>query len=137
MARVAMKIDEVPVGAVVVKNGKILGRGFNQVITNNSVTSHAEILAINEASSAIGNYRLNECEIYVTLEPCHMCAKAIVDARIKHLYYGALEPKTGAVQSIDQFFLRDDLNHKVGFSGNFFAKESADLLRSFFISKRL
>ena len=73
MARVEMKIDEVPVGAVLVKNGKILGRGFNQVITNNSVTSHAEILAINEASSAIGNYRLNECEIYVTLDKNRNC----------------------------------------------------------------
>ena len=117
MAKLAFNDDEVPVGAIVVNNKKIIGRGFNQVIQKNSVSAHAEINAINEASKFIKNYRLKGCDIYVTLEPCHMCAKAIVDARIDNLFFGAYEPKTGAIESIDQFLDRDDLNHKVLFSG--------------------
>lgn len=136
MAEIAFKKNEVPVGAVITKDGKIIGKGFNQVIINNSVSSHAEINAINDASQKIKNYRLNGCDIYVTLEPCHMCAKAIVDARLKCLYFGALEPKTGAVQSIDQFLDRDDLNHQVKSSGRHMAKESAELLKIFFQLRR-
>ena len=136
MAEIAFKKNEVPVGAVITKDGKIIGKGFNQVVTNNSVSSHAEINAINDASQKIKNYRLNGCDIYVTLEPCHMCAKAIVDARLECLYFGALEPKTGAVQSIDQFLDRDDLNHQVKFSGRHMAKESAELLKFFFQLRR-
>jgi tRNA(adenine34) deaminase len=136
MAEIAFKKNEVPVGAVITKDGKIIGKGFNQVVTNNSVSSHAEINAINDASQKIKNYRLNGCDIYVTLEPCHMCAKAIVDARLECLYFGALEPKTGAVQSIDQFLDRDDLNHRVKFSGRHMAKESAELLKNFFQLRR-
>ena len=105
MAKLAFDNDEVPVGAIVVNNGEIIGRGFNQVITKHSVSSHAEINAINQASQYIQNYRLKDCDIYVTLEPCHMCAKAIIDARIKSLYFGAHEPKTGAIESIDQFLI--------------------------------
>ena len=136
MAKLAFDNDEVPVGAIVVNKGKIIGRGFNQVVTKNSVSSHAEINAINQASKFIKNYRLKGCQIYVTLEPCHMCAKAIVDARIDALYFGANEPKTGAIESIDQFFNRDDLNHQVFFSGGYMQKESSDLLRKFFKFKR-
>ena len=136
MAEIAFKKNEVPVGAVITKDGKIIGKGFNQVIINNSVSSHAEINAINDASQKIKNYRLNGCDIYVTLEPCHMCAKAIVDARLECLYFGALEPKTGAVQSIDQFLDRDDLNHQVKSSGRHMAKESAELLKIFFQLRR-
>ena len=136
MAEIAFKKNEVPVGAVITKDGKIIGKGFNQVVTNNSVSSHAEINAINDASQKIKNYRLNGCDIYVTLEPCHMCAKAIVDARLECLYFGALEPKTGAVQSIDQFLDRDDLNHQVKSSGRHMAKESAELLKFFFQLRR-
>jgi tRNA(adenine34) deaminase len=136
MAKLAFNNDEVPVGAIVVNNGKIIGRGFNQVITKNSVSSHAEINAINDASQFIKNYRLNGCDIFVTLEPCHMCAKAIVDARIDSLYFGANEPKTGAIESIDQFLDRIDLNHKVVFSGGHMQDESSNLLRKFFQSKR-
>ncbi|MDA9660076.1 nucleoside deaminase [Pseudomonadota bacterium] len=136
MARLAFDKDEVPVGAVVVNNKKIIGRGFNQVITKNSVSSHAEINAINQASEFIKNYRLNGCDIYVTLEPCHMCAKAIVDARINSLYFGAYEPRTGAIKSIDQFFDREDLNHKVFFSGGYMQEQSSNLLKKFFQSKR-
>ena len=136
MAKLAFENDEVPVGAIVVYNGEIIGRGFNQVITKNSVSSHAEINAINQASQYMQNYRLKGCDIYVTLEPCHMCAKAIIDARIKSLYFGAHEPKTGAIESIDQFLFRDHLNNKVVFSGGHLHEQSSDLLRKFFQSKR-
>ena len=136
MAKLAFNNDEVPVGAVIVNNEKIIGRGFNQVITKNSVSSHAEINAINEASQFIKNYRLKDCDIFVTLEPCHMCAKAIVDARIDTLYFGANEPKTGAIESIDQFLDRDDLNHQVLFSGRHMQEQSSNLLKKFFQSKR-
>ena len=136
MAKLAFDNDEVPVGAIVVKRGKIIGRGFNQVKTKNSVSSHAEINAINEASQHIKNYRLIGCDIYVTLEPCHMCAKAIIDARIDSLYFGAHEPKTGAITSIDQLLDKDHLNHKVLFSGGYLHEQSSDLLRKFFKSKR-
>lgn len=136
MAETAYAQDEVPVGAIVVKDGEVIGTGFNKVIQNNSVSSHAEIIAINNASKKIKNYRLKNCEIYVTLEPCHMCAKAIVDARLDHLYFGAMEPKTGAIKSIDQFLDRTELNHKVGYSGGHMEIYSSNLLRKFFDSKR-
>jgi len=137
LAKLAFNSDEVPVGAIVVNNGEIIGRGFNQVIEKNSVSSHAEINAINEASQFIKNYRLKGCDIFVTLEPCHMCAKAIVDARIDALYFGANEPKTGSIESIDQFLDRKDLNHKVLYSGGHMKEESSNLLKKFFQSKRL
>ena len=92
MAKIAYEKDEVPVGAIVVKDGKVIGKGSNKVISKNSISAHAEIIAINNASKTINNYRLINCEIYVTLEPCHMCAKAIVDSRISHVFFGALEP---------------------------------------------
>ena len=136
MAKLAFNNDEVPVGAIVVKGRKIIGRGFNQVKTKNSVSSHAEINAINQASQYMKNYRLNGCDIYVTLEPCHMCAKAIIDARIKSLYFGAHELKTGAIESIDQFLYKDHLNHKVLSSGGHLQEQSSDMLRKFFQSKR-
>ena len=137
LAELAFNNDEVPVGAIIVNNKKIIGRGFNQVIAKNSVSSHAEINAINEASKFIKNYRLKGCDMYVTLEPCHMCAKAIVDARIANLYFGAYEPKTGAIESIDQFLDREDLNHKVLYSGGHMKEQSSNLLKKFFLSKRL
>ncbi len=136
MAEQAFQNDEVPVGAIVVYDGQIVGRGFNQVLSKNSVSSHAEMNAINQASQFFQNYRLNGCDIYVTLEPCHMCAKAIVDARINSLYFGTNEPKTGAIESIDKFLERDDLNHKVIFSGGHLKEESSDLLKKFFQIKR-
>ncbi|MDA8543962.1 nucleoside deaminase [Gammaproteobacteria bacterium] len=136
MAEVAFANNEVPVGAIIVNEGKVIGRGFNQVIKKNSVSSHAEINAINQASQFLNNYRLNGCEMYVTLEPCHMCAKAIVDARINFLYFGANEPKTGAIESIDQFLERQDINHNLAFSGGHMKDESSKLLKKFFKSKR-
>ena len=137
MARLAFKFDEVPVGAVIVMGEKVIGKGFNRVIQCNSVSSHAEINAINQASQYLKNYRLKECDIFVTLEPCHMCAKAIVDARINSLYFGTNEPKTGAIESIDRFLDRNDLNHKVIYSGGHMKEQSSNLLKKFFLSKRL
>ena len=136
MAELAFQNDEVPVGAIIVYQGQIIGRGFNQVLAKNSVSSHAEINAINQASQFIQNYRLNGCDIYVTLEPCHRCAKAIVDARISSVYFGTNEPKTGAIESIDNFLEREDLNHKVIFSGGHLKEQSSRLLRRFFQNKR-
>jgi|TARA_B110000008_G_scaffold28405_1_gene25482 tRNA(adenine34) deaminase len=136
MADIAFLNNEVPVGAIIVQDGIVIGKGFNQVISHTSVSSHAEINAINDASQNIKNYRLNNCDVYVTLEPCHMCAKAIVDARINHLFFGAMEPKTGAVQSIDNFLDHNHLNHKVSYSGGHMKEPSAELLKKFFQSKR-
>ena len=132
----AYKLEESPVGAIVVKNKIVVGTGYNRVISDNSVASHAEINAINNASKNLKNYRLLDCDIYVTLEPCHMCAKAIVDARIKNLYFGALEPKTGAVVSIDNFLNHEYLNHKVSYDYGLLQEESSELLRNFFQLKR-
>ena len=136
LAKIAFQKSEVPVGAIIVKNGEIIGEGFNQVISTNSVVSHAEINAINDASETLKNYRLNDCDMYVTLEPCHMCAKAIVDARMNHVYFAAREPKTGALESIDKFFDKSYLNHKVNFSGGYLEGESSKLLKEFFYSRR-
>ncbi|MDB2357150.1 nucleoside deaminase [Gammaproteobacteria bacterium] len=135
-AKKAFALNEVPVGAIVVKDNKVIGSGFNTVIRDQSVTAHAEINAINAASKAINNYRLVNCDLYVTLEPCHMCAKAIVDARIRYLYFGANEFKTGSIKSIDRFFDSDFLNHKVQYSCGHLQEQSLDLLRKFFQSKR-
>ena len=132
----AYKLEEIPVGAIVVKNKIVVGTGYNRVISDNSVASHAEINAINNASKNLKNYRLLDCDIYVTLEPCHMCAKAIVDARIKNLYFGALEPKTGAVVSVDNFLNNEYLNHKVSYDYGLLQEESSELLRNFFQLKR-
>lgn len=135
-AQEAFLINEVPVGAVIVKKRKIIGYGFNTVIKDHSAASHAEINAIKDASSSIENYRLLGCDIYSTLEPCHMCAKAIVDARISNLYFGALEPKTGSILSVDNFLEKSFLNHKVNYSYGYLENESRELLKYFFHSKR-
>jgi|TARA_B110000003_G_scaffold214374_1_gene213528 tRNA(adenine34) deaminase len=136
-AQKAYDLDEVPVGAIIVQGSKVISASFNQVISHNAVTSHAEINAIILASRKLGNYRLIDCDIYVTLEPCHMCAKAIVDARVKNLFFGASEPKTGAIVSIDHFLDAPHLNHKINYSSGYLEEESANLLKQFFQDKRL
>ena len=136
-AQKSFDADEVPVGSVVVRDSQIIGRGANDLISSFSVSGHAEINAIADASKTIQNYRLTGCDIYVTLEPCHMCAKAMVDARLKNLYFAASEPKTGAVVSVDKFFDAKHLNHKVNYSYGYMAEESADMLKKFFKSKRI
>ena len=137
LASNAYLINEVPVGALVVKDGEIVGRGHNTVIKDLSVSCHAEINAINDASFNLENYRLTGCDIYVSLEPCHMCAKAIVDARLKNLFFGAKEPKSGAIVSIDHFLDAPHLNHKVNHSCGYLEKESAHLLKKFFQQRRI
>ena len=127
---------EVPVGAVVVKDEKIIGEGRNKVISDNDVSSHAEINAIRDASHNIKNYRLNNCSMYVTLEPCHMCAKALVDARISSMVFATCEPKTGSVVSIDNFLDKKILNHHVVYNYGLMADESSNLLKEFFKIRR-
>ena len=136
LARLAFELNEVPIGAIIIYEGEIIGKGHNNVIGDNDVTSHAEINAIRDASKNFGNYRLTNCSMYVTLEPCHMCAKAIVDARLKSLIYAANEPKTGSIQSIDNFLDNKFLNHKVLYKSGLFKEESSRLLKDFFSSKR-
>ena len=136
LANQAYGINEVPVGAVLVDKDTVIGYGHNQVIATNSVTAHAEIIAINQASKYINNYRLLNTSLYCTLEPCHMCAKAIVDARIDHLFFGAYEPKTGAIESIDHFLNKDHLNHRTLYSGGHMHEQSSNLLKKFFRSRR-
>ena len=136
-AKKAYALDEVPVGSIVVKNGEVIGASFNKVIKENSVSAHAEINAINMASKKLNNYRLLGCDIYVTLEPCHMCAKAIVEARINNLFFGASEPKTGAIVSVDRFLDESHLNHRVNYSSGYLKAEASNLLKTFFKSKRI
>ncbi len=128
--------NEVPVGAIVMQKNQVIGRGHNSVIKDNSVAGHAELNAINEASKTLNNYRLLNCDLYITLEPCHMCAKAIVDARIKNVYFATLEPKTGSIVSIDNFFDKTFLNHKVNYSLGLMQEESSRLLKDFFLERR-
>tara|TARA_B100001287_G_scaffold253802_1_gene236744 strand:+ start:403 stop:837 length:435 start_codon:yes stop_codon:yes gene_type:complete len=135
-ARNAALNDEVPVGCVIAIKDKILSVGSNKCISKNSPVRHAEIEAIESACNNLKNYRLPNSSIYVTLEPCHMCCMAIVNARIKNLYFGAKELKTGAVVSVDNFLDKDFLNHKVNYSGGYMERESGELLRNFFATKR-
>ena len=136
LAREAFKLDEVPVGAIIAYEGKIIGRGFNKVIIDNDVSSHAEINAIRDASKQIGNFRLNDCTIYVTLEPCHMCAKAAIDARLSCIIFAALEPKTGSILSIDNLFDKKELNHNPSYQYGLLKDESSKLLKDFFRLRR-
>ena len=125
-----------PVGAVIVQNEVIIGEGKNKVIFENDVTSHAEINAIRAASKKIKNYRLNDCSMYVTLEPCHMCAKAAVDARMSSVIFAASEPKTGSIISIDNFFDKKELNHHPAYQHGLLKDESSKLLKDFFRLRR-
>ena len=136
LAKECFDEGEVPVGAVIVRNGKIIGEGKNKVIFDNDVTSHAEINAIRDASRRIKNYRLNECSMYVTLEPCHMCAKAAVDARMSSIIFAASEPKTGSLISIDNFFDKKELNHNPKYLHGLLKEESSKLLKDFFRLRR-
>lgn len=135
-AKESFNHGEVPVGAVVVRDGEIIGEGRNNVISDQDVTSHAEINAIRAASNTIKNYRLNKCSIFITLEPCHMCAKAIIDARLESMIFATKEPKTGSIVSVDNFFDKEYLNHSVKYKFGLFEKEAADLLKNFFMLRR-
>jgi tRNA(adenine34) deaminase len=135
-AEKAFASNEVPVGAIIVQEGKIIGKGRNRVIANQNVTAHAEINAIINASQNINNYRLNNTKMYVTLEPCHMCAKAIIDARIDEVIFAASEPKTGSIISIDNLLDRISFNHKVSYRHGLMKQESSKLLKDFFKKRR-
>ncbi len=127
---------EVPVGAVVAKDGAIVGRGFNAPISAKDPSAHAEIRALREASRTLGNYRLEGCSLYVTLEPCAMCAGAIMHARIARLVYGAADPKTGACGSVVDLFSEEKLNHHTTVTGGVLADEAGRLLSEFFAARR-
>jgi len=136
-AELAATLGEVPVGAVAVSaEGEVLGAQHNRQIHANDPTAHAEILALREAAAKIGNYRLVDCTLYVTLEPCTMCCGALVHARISSLYFGAYEPKAGAVTSTASVLDGPSLNHDVHWCGGLLAASSASLLKTFFAERR-
>jgi tRNA(adenine34) deaminase len=135
-ARAAAAAGEVPVGAIVVQTGVVVGRGQNRVLRDVDPTAHAEIVAMREAALTLRNYRLNGCELFVTLEPCAMCAGAMIHARLDRLIYAAADPKAGAVGSVLEVLNHPSLNHKMMVSSGELAEESAELLRSFFRERR-
>jgi len=130
-AQKAFDIAEVPVGCVIVKDGEIIARGYNQRETTHHVFNHAEMMAMDEACKKLGSWRLDECTLYVTLEPCVMCAGTMIQARLKRLVYGASEPKSGANGSIIDVF-RPDFNHVVEIESGVLAEETAIMMKSFF-----
>lgn len=132
----AWALGEVPVGAVVVKDGEIVATGFNQPIGTHDPTAHAEIMALRAAATVLGNYRLPGCELYVTLEPCTMCAGAMMHARLARVVYGAPDPKTGACGSVVDLFAQEKLNHHTEVLGGVMAEQCAGLLKEFFAERR-
>lgn len=135
-AQRAQAAGEVPVGAVVVCRGTIVGRGANHPISGNDPTAHAEMLALREAGRSLGNYRLEDCDLYVTIEPCPMCAGAMVHARIRRLVYGAPDAKTGAVNSVMTVVNHPALNHNMEVKAGVLSGRCMDLLQTFFRDKR-
>jgi tRNA(adenine34) deaminase len=136
LAAQAGAMGEVPVGALVVLNGEIIGRGFNAPISRHDPSAHAEILAMRDAAQNIGNYRLVDCDLYVTLEPCAMCAGAIMHARIARLFHGAADPKTGACGSVVNLFGETRLNHHTIVTGGILADVCGNMLSDFFAERR-
>lgn len=135
-AETCLALKEVPVGCVLVKNNEVVGRGHNLKESSQDPTKHAELLAISAASKKLGTWRFDEVDCYVTLEPCHMCASALQQARIRHLYIASLEPKTGAIFSVDNFYAKPFLNHTVEASYGLLAAESSQMLKDFFRQRR-
>lgn len=135
-AREALNTGEVPVGAVVVLEDKIVGRGWNRNLSDHDPSAHAEIIALREAGAAIGNHRLIGCELFATIEPCAMCAGAMVHSRLKRLVFGADDPKAGAVYSVMQVLNHPQLNHNMEVRGGVFADRCAGLLKDFFRERR-
>jgi tRNA(adenine34) deaminase len=136
LAAQAEACGEVPVGAVVVKDGNVVGRGYNHPISAHDPTAHAEIVAMRDAAQRSGNYRLGGCDLYVTLEPCAMCAGAIMHARIGRVIYGAADPKTGACGSVVDLFSEARLNHHTRVTAGVAAAEAGLLLQRFFAARR-
>ena len=135
-AQLAWERGEVPVGAVVVKDGAVIAAGFNQPIGSHDPTAHAEIVALRAAADKLGNYRLPGCELYVTLEPCVMCSGAMMHARLARVVYGANDPKTGACGSVINLFEQEKLNHHTAVEGGVMAMEAGAMLRAFFAERR-
>ena len=136
LAREAQVAGEVPVGALITLNNEIIAEGWNRPISGRDPTAHAEIVAMREAARKLGSYRLLDTTLYVTLEPCVMCAGAIVHARVKQVVYGALDPRAGAVDSIFDVFRNPKLNHRVDHYGGVMAEQCGALLKEFFGAKR-
>ena len=135
-ARVAQGLGEVPVGAVVVRGGEVIARGHNLTQTKNDPAGHAEMLAIRRAAEAIGHWRLLDCTLYVTLEPCAMCAGAIVLSRIPRVVFGAYDPKAGMCGSLENLVQDPRLNHRADLLAGVLGEECGDLLRAFFRARR-
>jgi tRNA(adenine34) deaminase len=135
-ARAAAARGEVPVGCVIVRDGTVVAQAGNRTLTDRDPTAHAEMIAIRAAAAALGSERLNECDLYVTLEPCAMCAGAIAFARIRRLYYGAADPKGGAVESGGRFFASPTCHHRPEVYAGIGEREAATLLRDFFAARR-
>jgi tRNA(adenine34) deaminase len=135
-ALAAATAGEVPIGATIVHDGKILARSGNRTIRDNDPTAHAEIIVLREAARLLGNYRLADTTLYVTIEPCSMCAGAIIQARVPRLVYGADDPKGGAVRSCFEILSHPRLNHQVEITSGILAPEAASLLQSFFAARR-
>ncbi|MFG6449482.1 tRNA adenosine(34) deaminase TadA [Roseateles sp. BYS180W] len=135
-AQAAWQAGEVPVGAVLTLNGEVVATGFNRPITTHDPTAHAEIVALREGAQRLGNYRLPQCELFVTLEPCAMCAMALMHARVKRVVFAAPDPKTGVAGSVLDLFAQSQLNHHTHVCGGLLADTSAALLRQFFAERR-
>lgn len=135
-ARIAYEEDEVPIGCIIVKDNEIIGRSHNQKEKYKNATKHAEIIAIEEASKYLNNWHLDECELFVTLEPCMMCTGAIINSRIKKIYFGTKDPKGGAIESNIKLIDVKSLNHYPEYKYGILEKECSDILKKFFQSKR-
>lgn len=135
-ARLAGAAGEVPVGALVIKDGEIVGRGHNRNLLDRDPTAHAEIVALRQAAARIGNHRLVECTVYATVEPCSMCAGALIHARVSRLVFGASDPKAGAAGSVLQVLNHPSLNHKIEVTAGVLAEKCSDILQEFFRQKR-
>jgi tRNA(adenine34) deaminase len=132
----ALLVGEVPVGAVILRAGRVIATGYNRPITEHDPTAHAEIVALRHAATLLANYRLPECELFVTLEPCAMCAMALMHARFKRVVFGAADPKTGAAGSVLDLFAEPRLNHHTAVTGGVLGDACSQLLRDFFIERR-
>ena len=135
-AKKAGQKDEVPVGAVIVKDNKIIAKGYNKNITLQDTTAHAEIVALRKACKKLSNYRLTDCSIYVTIEPCPMCAGALVQARIKNIFFGAKDVKAGACESVFNIANSNKLNHNINVIGGLLEQDCAKIIKQFFKNKR-
>ena len=132
----AALVGEVPVGAVILRDGQVIATGYNRPITTHDPTAHAELVALRHAATLLENYRLPDCELFVTLEPCAMCAMALLHARFKRVVFGAYDPKTGAAGSVVDLFAQPQLNHHTALQGGVLADQCGDLLRAFFARRR-